>query len=323
MKKIYSILLLAQMGVFAQAPVLVENFDYAAGTALTDNGWGAHSASATNPILTTAPGLTLTGYINSGIGNAAGVNNTGQDVNKGFAEISSGSAYVSFLINATASTADEYVFLIGSNPITTAFRARLFLQPNTDPTKFAFGYSFNSSTAQATTSNLYNFGETYLVVIKYTIVDGADNDTVSLYVFPAGGSFITEPATPVLGPLTGTAADLNPGTVGLRQFNANQRITVDGIRVSTIWDVSNQSGGVADNSLANVQVYPNPVTTGIITIAKEGSKQVTVFDVTGKKVLTAATQGETVDVSSLVNGVYIVQITIDNATVTKKLVVSK
>jgi hypothetical protein len=33
MKKIYSILLLAQMGVFAQAPVLVENFDYAAGTA--------------------------------------------------------------------------------------------------------------------------------------------------------------------------------------------------------------------------------------------------------------------------------------------------
>lgn len=325
MKKLYAILLLAQTPLLmAQTPLLVENFDYTEASALTANGWGAHSAAATNPILVTAPGLTFANYYGSAIGNAAGVNNTGQDINRGFAEATTGSVYTSFLVNATASTADEYFFLLGANPITTAFRGRVFLQPNTtDATKFAVGFSFNASTAQATTATLYNFGETYLFVLKYTIVDGADNDTVSLFVFPIADSFITEPATPTLGPLAGTAADLNPGTVGLRQFNATQRITVDGIRVSTQWDVYNGTAGVGEHNRTAIKTYPNPVNAGILNVSAEGSKTLTIYDLTGKQVFAAETQNSFFDVSSLQNGMYIARINAGNATLNQKLIINK
>ena len=58
----------------------VEDFDFTAGELLTDNGWVAHSGAGTNPITVTNPGLTYTSYPSSGIGNAALLDNTGEDV---------------------------------------------------------------------------------------------------------------------------------------------------------------------------------------------------------------------------------------------------
>ncbi|MGV3460452.1 MAG: T9SS type A sorting domain-containing protein [Flavobacterium sp.] len=324
MKKLYAILLLSSMGAFAQTPLLMENFDYTAGDALTTQGWTAHSAATTNPILVTNPGLTFTNYYGSAIGNAAGVNNTGQDVNKVFPEVTSGSVYISFLVSATASTTDEYFFNLGATTIGTAFRGRLFIQPNTDTTKFTLGFSFNSSAPQASDATLLNFGQTYLMVVKYTIVDGAANDTVSLYAFAQGDSFGTEPATPLIGPLTGTAADVNPGSVALRQFNANQRITVDAIRVNTVWQVDSSLAGTKDNALVQAKLYPNPVKGSQLFVSGiEGDKTVEIFDITGKKVFSAATNNDSFDVSSLNNGVYMAKITAGNASATRKLVVAK
>ena len=38
---------------FAQAPLLIEDFNYTAGDLLTDHGWTSHSGGTTNPILVT------------------------------------------------------------------------------------------------------------------------------------------------------------------------------------------------------------------------------------------------------------------------------
>ncbi len=219
--------------------LLVEDFDFPAGDALTLHGWAIHSAT-TNPLVVTSPGLTFTGYVGSGIGNAAGVNNTGIDENKSFgAHTTADSIYSSFMVNATAtSVAGDYFFHIFDPNAVTSHRGRVFITPVSGvPGKMSVGFSFGTSPAQATMSTQLNFGQTYLMVVKYTIVDGATNDNVSLYVFAQGDDFTNEPATPTIGPLTGTVADIVPTGVALRQFDAAQRITVDGIRVNTEWNL--------------------------------------------------------------------------------------
>ena len=74
-----------------------------------------------------------------------------------------------------------------------------------------------------------------MLVLKYTIVPGANNDQVSLYIFD--GSFpTTEPTVPDIGPLSNVAAaDIEPGSIAFRKFNTAQDLVVDGIRIGTSW----------------------------------------------------------------------------------------
>ncbi len=327
MKKIYLFALLCVRGLtFAQAPLLVEDFNYAAGDALTAHGWTAHSAATTNPILVTSPGLTFSGYVGSNIGLAAGVNNTGQDINKSFgAQTAVGSIYASFLVNVPSNTATgSYFFHFYDPTASTAFRARTFIKPVSG--KMQVGFSFNASAAQDSLPNaLLNFGQTYLFVVKYTIMDGALNDNVSLYVFAEGDNFATEPATPTLGPLTGTAADIVPTCVVLRQWDANQRITVDGFRVKTFWqlDKDNPTGLNSINSSKNLEFYPNPVTDGYLNLTNAGNstKSIEIFDLVGKKVLSHQTLLSKVDVSQLKGGMYVLKVTADNQSYSSRLVI--
>jgi hypothetical protein len=216
--------------------LLVEDFDYPAGDALTLHGWFIHSAS-TNPLVVTSPGLTFSGYVGSNIGNAAGVNNTGIDENKPFGAQTKDSVYASFMVNATAtSVAGDYFFHFFDPNAVTSHRGRVFITPSTDALKMKVGLTFSSATSPTNMVTELNFGETYLFVLKYTIKDALP-DEVSLYVYKAGEDFSTEPTTPTIGPLTGSGADIVPTGVGIRQFDATQRITVDGIRVNTQWNL--------------------------------------------------------------------------------------
>src|SRR6218665_2274327 len=88
MKKIFTksfliiLFLLTGLGAL-RAQLLTENFEFTG--ALTSNGWTAHSGAGTNPISTTA-GLTYTGLLGTGVGNAALVaNGGGEDDNITFA----------------------------------------------------------------------------------------------------------------------------------------------------------------------------------------------------------------------------------------------
>lgn len=83
------------------------------------------------------------------------------------------------------------------------------------------------------------------------------------------------------------------------------------------------TAGVNDNSLSNFSLYPNPASRGVVSIETEtqGAKQVTVFDVLGKTVISTTLEGTELNISSLQEGVYMVQVTQNNATATKKLIV--
>lgn len=80
--------------------------------------------------------------------------------------------------------------------------------------------------------------------------------------------------------------------------------------------------GVKENQIAGLNIYPNPVTNGKFFISTDANaeKSVAIFDVLGKQVVkTIAT--ESVNVSNLNAGVYIVKITEEGKTATRKLII--
>lgn len=80
---------------------------------------------------------------------------------------------------------------------------------------------------------------------------------------------------------------------------------------------------VKDNNISGLKVYPNPVTNGTLYIATDANaeKTVHIYDILGKQVLNTVISSESVNVSALNSGVYMVKITEEGKTATRKLVV--
>ena len=75
--------------------------------------------------------------------------------------------------------------------------------------------------------------------------------------------------------------------------------------------------------LNSLKLFPNP-STGIITINTETSVNVSIVDVTGKVVFVAnnVTKDKNIDLSGLQKGVYLAQISSENATTTEKIILN-
>jgi hypothetical protein len=232
MKKIYSLLLLVvSFASFGQ--VLTENFNFPDNSLLTANGWTAHNGGGTNAIdVGTSNGLTyagysgLTGFSASAVGNAAQLDNTGEDVNKPFAApVTTGDLYLSFLVNVT-NAVDGYFISLGTG--TTTFYGRLYARPSATAGKINFGIG-NSTATYSTTD--FDPSTTYLAVIKYGV---STTGPVSLWILSSG-----IPATEVAAgsPLVTSSGSGSANVAGvyLRQYNASQNVTIDGILVYPTW----------------------------------------------------------------------------------------
>jgi photosystem II stability/assembly factor-like uncharacterized protein len=226
----------------AQGQLFVENFEYTPATSLNgQGGWSAHSGAGTNPPQITTGGLSYTGYPGSGVGNAASFTTTGEDVNRPFASfpdgIASGSLYYSLLVRLDSVAANgDYFFHL--NKGATTFTARIFARRAANG-NIRFGLGRSSTVANINYSDsIYTVGTTYLLVMKYTVIDGPTNDTIALWIDPALMS--PEPAPTVLQSAADRAtADLDTVYgVALRQGTAaNAPIgTIDAIRVGRTWD---------------------------------------------------------------------------------------
>jgi hypothetical protein len=82
---------------------------------------------------------------------------------------------------------------------------------------------------------------------------------------------------------------------------------------------------VKNNAIVGFATYPNPVSKGILNIssASESLKNITIFNLLGKQVLSSSSSGvqSTLDVSSISGGIYILKVTEAGKTATKKLVI--
>jgi len=79
----------------------------------------------------------------------------------------------------------------------------------------------------------------------------------------------------------------------------------------------------SDNEILDMRIYPNPVNGNYITILTpvEGLKDVEVYSVTGRKLLDTTINNNTLDVSSLNSGFYMIKVTIDGQSKVSKLIV--
>ncbi|HMK25883.1 MAG TPA: T9SS type A sorting domain-containing protein [Chitinophagaceae bacterium] len=237
MKKVFTLKFLFPVSLFllfglqASSQSLTENFSYTAGTLLTANGWAAHSGAGTNAITVTSPSLTYAGHPGSGVGNAISMTTSGEDDNKTFTAITTGTAYASFLVNVTAATATGDYF-IGLWQNATTFPSRIYAKSSGGG--FVFGIGKQAGTA-VYESTVRTFGTTYLIATNYIYNPVAQDDAVNLWVNPALG--MAEPLATIANV---TAANADATTIAafyVRQGTAASASTqrVDAILVGTTW----------------------------------------------------------------------------------------
>ncbi len=222
--------------------LFVENFDYTPATLLTANGWTNHSGTS-NYIPVSSTGLTYSGY--PSVGGSASMLTSGEDVHRLFTEQTSGTIYASLLINVSSSqTTGDYLFHFGTDPWSTTLPGRLFVKKDASTTNFALGITRGAAVASAVfTSYTYVPNTTYLVVLKYSFVDGTLNDEVKLFVNPTvPGSEPTADLTISTGDTTTDPTGI--AGVGLRQGSstAAPAALIDGIRIANDWSLLFPSG---------------------------------------------------------------------------------
>lgn len=97
----------------------------------------------------------------------------------------------------------------------------------------------------------------------------------------------------------------------------------------TYWDdlsfFNNTTASVKDNAIAGFATYPNPITNNTFTVSSNSldTKQVTIFNVLGKKLFSSSFTGtkKQLDISAINAGIYILKVTEAGKTATKKLVI--
>ena len=145
---------------------------------------------------------------------------------------------------------------------------------------------------------------TFSTGTNYTVTDGANNVVKRTDFFTADyiGTVIPSGNLSSLEAVTG-------------EFNGTPQIYV---RTLADFTLSNESFNVSEFKL-----FPNPNNTGTLSISSNGSESidVKVFDVLGKKIIDSEVVNNSLDVSRLNAGLYIVKLTQGNATVTKKLII--
>lgn len=240
MKKIIFVFLSMFTSLFTSAQLLTENFNYTTNDSLTANGWLVASGGTTNALRATDSALTLTGYPASGIGKSVPLATSGQDVVEDLSVSASNNAvYASFLtkINSAQATGD-YFFGFLPQGSTTSFTGRTFVRLSSTG-YFRVGVSKGSVGTNETltySNDSFAIGQTYLFVLKYTIIPGTTNDSIKLFVLSSVPSI--EPTNPTTFTLGGTNADVSTiSRIFIRQGSATSAATLNlgGIRVNTLW----------------------------------------------------------------------------------------
>ncbi len=261
-------------------------------------GWNRTGVNFPYNIQVKSPGLTYTGFAGSGIGNTAYISNAaeGDIVMHNFPSQSTGKLYASFMIrvDSLTSTATNG-YNIAFNPSTgqTFINTMLYVK-RISATTFNFGIRKSKNVTYSNT--VYNTNTTYLAVIKYSFVNGDNNDSAKMYIFSSGVP-VTEPSAPNAFATDSTDVP-SIGNIVLSNGYAQggplrgSSVKIDGIRVGLTWQNSILSevrlvSDITPDKFLLSRNYPNPFnpeTRISFSIPEEGDVKLQVFDMTGKSV---------------------------------------
>jgi hypothetical protein len=295
-----------------------EKFPYTVGASLTaSQTWS--NINTGDSITSIAGNLSYTGITSTG--NSVSFSGTGAEAHTPFTATTSadGGLYARFLFNVTDYsnvTVDgtQTYFAILTDGVGSNFKARLFLKKS--GTQYQLGLTSGTTTTNYA-ATLFNVGDVVCVVLGYDFT----SNTLSAWFNPTLASFTS--ATPADLTDTPTTPIATLGGFLLRQDSATSTptITIDELKITTT--IAGLLGVSQNNAIAGLKIYPNPVSGGTLFIetAANAEKTITVYDVLGKQVLNTTTADSSVNVSTLHTGVYIVNITEEGKTASRKLVI--
>lgn len=259
MNKLFKLVRHLTMSLFAMATLigttanaerlLTENFEYELGNLYSQGGWLKYGTQAAGPVQVIDNALTYPDYQDKAVGKAVHLTQvaSGEDLMRAVSEtaISSGKVYLSALVKVNAVADDQY-FLAFIQPTSTGIvdkktppeNTRLIASKGSDDGKFVFKISRNSATLFESTEE-FELGKTYLVVMSYEFKEGTKNDVVQLWVNPAVASTEPQPNA-TINSATHTGADMKSfQAIELRQGSSATKVgpevIVDAIRVGTAW----------------------------------------------------------------------------------------
>ena len=239
---------------------LAESFDYAEGNLYGNGKWVKYGKKTTAPIQVAKSPLTFAGYQDNAAGKAVRLTKESGEYcqmlfrDKG-TDAAKGTVYYSALVNVSelpsGSRTAAFMALTGANSLdATKFGdaeagsegAGLFAQASGEGFKLGVSRNVanlgNVKTSVAWADDECALGTTYLVVVKYEIVDGADNDRISLWINPAKGD--AEPAASVVADEKSAESLADVRGIELRQGSSSVAKTpvavIDEVRVASTWD---------------------------------------------------------------------------------------
>ena len=289
-----------------------EPFNYTVGNSLGAEQMWTNVNSGDN-VLAVAGNLNYTGITSTG--NSISFSGTGIDVRTPFTTTSSGTIYASFLATAsdltnitTDLTSTFFAFFTDATGATT--NARIWIRKN------GTQYQYGLGTAAAPTNwsaNLYNASETQYLVLGYDFT----TNLLSLYENPtiAGSSSSTVSVTPA-------AAFAGFGGFMFRQDGATSTPTmiIDELTINTTPTFTLSSSSFSQ--IDGLKMYPNPTKNNLyIQTALNSDINVSIVNMLGKEVVNSKVVNNTVNVGNLTSGIYIVKITEEGKTSTKKLII--
>jgi hypothetical protein len=290
-------------------------FNYTVGTALnTQQKWT--TANSGDAITINTGSLNYSGFTSSG--NSITFSGSGAESFTPFTSTTSGTIFASFIVsvtdiaNITADPSATY-FAGLTDGSTGGYNARLFF--NRVGTQYQFGFD-SASTTTNYDATLRNVGDVVFVVMGYDF----NTNTLNAWINPDLNTFSeTTPATLTVTPTTAPTAF---GGFIFRQDGSATTPTVvaDELRIAT---TVSQLLAVSQNSIKGLAVYPNPATHGVLYVetAANAERTIAIYDVLGKNVLNTTTSNSEVNISALKGGVYIVKITEEGKTATRKLII--
>lgn len=259
MNKLFKLVRHLTMSLFAMATLigttanaerlLTENFEYELGNLYSQGGWLKYGTQAAGPVQVIDNALTYPDYQDKALGKAVHLTQvaSGEDLMRAVSEtaISSGKVYLSALVKVNA-VADNQYFMAFIQPTSAGIvdkktppeNTRLIASKGSADGKFVFKISRNSATLFESTEE-FELGKTYLVVMSYEFKEGTKNDVVQLWVNPAVASTEPQPNA-AINSATHTGADMKSfQAIELRQGSSSTKVgpevIVDAIRVGTAW----------------------------------------------------------------------------------------
>ena len=259
MNKLFKLVRHLTMSLFAMATLigttanaerlLTENFEYELGNLYSQGDWLKYGTQAAGPVQVIDNALTYPDYQDKAVGKAVHLTQvaSGEDLMRAVSEtaISSGKVYLSALVKVNA-VADNQYFLAFIQPTSAGIvdkktppeNTRLIASKGSADGKFVFKISRNSATLFESTEE-FELGKTYLVVMSYEFKEGTKNDVVQLWVNPAVASTEPQPNA-AINSATHTGADMKSfQAIELRQGSSATKVgpevIIDAIRVGTAW----------------------------------------------------------------------------------------